>query len=112
MYTRSISDASSHAIKTSTCNINAHALQVVRHTGNVLRVELEVGVAGRAVLAVVLETVQVLVSLAADLAAVGLLFLHADCAGVRDRSRRVDDREGAVRILLELLVLMTMLEQG
>jgi hypothetical protein len=43
------------------------------------------------VLLVVLEAVQVLVSLAADLALVGLLLFHADRAGIRDRSHRIND---------------------
>lgn len=70
--------------------VHVHSLDVVGHTRHSGRVELEVGIAGRRVLAVVLETVQVLVALAADLAAVWLLFLHADSSGVRNRGGRVD----------------------
>ena len=100
MLARSVSDASSHAGQTSAGDVDAHTLHVVGHTRDVLGVELEVWVARRAVLAVVLEPVQVLVTLAAHLAAVGLFLFHADGAGVWDRGRRVDDREGAVRVLL------------
>ena len=60
-------------------------------------------------LAVVLETVQVLVAFAADLAAVGLLLLHADSPRVGNRGCRVNDGKGAVGVLLELLVLMAVL---
>ena len=63
-------------------------------------------------LAVVLETVQVLVAFAADLAAVGLLLLHTNSARVGNGCGGIYDREGAVGILLKLLVLMTMLEAG
>lgn len=51
----------------------------------------EIRVARWRVLLVVLEAVQVLVSLAADLALVGLLLFHADRAGIRDRSHRIND---------------------
>lgn len=60
-------------------------------------------------LSVVLEAVQVLVALPAHLAAIWLLFLHADGARVGDRRRRVDDRESAVGVLLQLLILVTVL---
>lgn len=50
--------------------------------GNV--VEVEVGIAGRRVIAMVFETVKVLVALAADLASIRLFLLHPDGARVRD----------------------------
>jgi hypothetical protein len=58
---------------------------------------------------VVFQTVQVLVALAAHFAAIRLLLLHADGSGIRDRSQRVDNRESAVFVLLQLLVLVTVL---
>ena len=63
-------------------------------------------------MAVVLETVQVLVAFTTDLTAVGLLLLHADGTRVGDGCGGIYNGESAVGILLELLVLMTMLEQG
>lgn len=59
--------------------------------------------------AVILQTVEVLVALAADFAAVGLLLLHANGAWIGDRSDGVDDGECAVVVLLKLLVLMAVL---
>jgi len=61
------------------------------------------------VCAMVLETVEVLVPLSAHLAAIRLLFLHADGAGIGYGSQRVDDREGAILVLLQLLVLVAVL---
>lgn len=60
-------------------------------------------------LAVVLQTIEVLVALETRIAAVWLLLFHADGAGVWDRCGGVDNGEGAVRVLLELLVLVTVL---
>ena len=63
-------------------------------------------------MAVVLETIQVLVALAANLATVRLLLLHADGAGIWNGCRRVDDGEGTIGILLELLILVAVLLAG
>ena len=57
----------------------------------------------------ILEPVEILVAFATEVTAVWLFLLHTDSAGVRDRSRGIDNRKRAVRILLELLVLMSML---
>lgn len=54
----------------------------------------------------VFKTVEVLVSLVANIAFVWLLFLHANCAGVGLIVLGVEDREGAVAILLQALILM------
>jgi hypothetical protein len=59
--------------------------------------------------AVVLEAVQVLVALSAVLAAVGLLLLHTQCTGIGGRSLGVNDGEGSVGVVVELLVGVTML---
>jgi len=69
----------------------------------------QLGVAVGSMGAVVLETVEVLVSLAANLTAVWLLFLHADSSRVGNGCERVDNRKGTVVVLLELLVLVTVL---
>jgi hypothetical protein len=45
----------------------------------------------------------------AILALMWLLFLHSSLARIRCRGLRVDNREGTVPILVQLLVLMTML---
>lgn len=92
-----------HALQSRACNIGVHALQVHRHAildhaGYVA--ELEIGVAGRGVLAMVFQAVKILVALAADFASVWFLFLHAHCAGVGDGGDRVDDREGTVGVFL------------
>ncbi len=63
-------------------------------------VELHLGVAGRGVLFVVFETVQVLVSLAADVALVRLLLLHAKGSRIRSGGLGVDDRECSVAVLM------------
>jgi hypothetical protein len=63
-------------------------------------VELHLGVAGRGVLFVVFETVQVLVSLAADVALVRLLLLHAKSSRIRSGSLGVDDGECSVAVLM------------
>lgn len=60
-------------------------------------------------LTVVFETVEVLVALAAHLTAIGFLFLHADGSRIWDRGCRINNGIGAVWVLLELLVLVTML---
>ena len=57
----------------------------------------------------ILEAVEILVPLAADFAAIGLLFLHADGARIWNRCGRVDDGKGAVRVLFELLILVAVL---
>lgn len=62
-------------------------------------VGVEVRVARRRVVTVVLEPVQVLVSLAADLASVRLFLLHAHRPRVGDGSDGVHDGEGPVAIL-------------
>ena len=51
----------------------------------------------------IFESVQVLVPLVAVLALMGLFLLHAQGARVWSRSLRVDNREGAVAILMQLL---------
>ena len=65
----------------------------------------------RGVGTVVLEPVKVLVTLAANLTAIGLLLLHSDSSRVGDGCQRIDYREGAVVIFLELLVLVAVLLQ-
>ena len=58
----------------------------------------------------IFETVEILVALAAHFAAVRLLFLHSQSAGIRRRGLGVDDRKGAVGIVVQLLVVVTVLE--
>ena len=48
----------------------------------------------------IFESVQVLVSLTADLALVWLLLLHAERAWVWRRCLRIDDRKGTVTVLM------------
>lgn len=57
----------------------------------------------------ILETVEVLVPLLAHIALVWLLLLHSLRAGVRSLSVRVDNRECAVAILVQPLVIVAML---
>lgn len=62
---------------------------------------------GSTMVTYIFESVQVLVPLTADLALVRLLLLHAECARVWRRCLRVDDGEGAVAVLVQLLRLVT-----
>ena len=57
----------------------------------------------------VFQTVKVLIPLVAVLALMRLLLLHSSLTRVRSRRLRVDDREGAVPILMQLLVLVAVL---
>lgn len=57
----------------------------------------------------VFEAVQILISLAAHLASVRLLLLHADGTGIWYGREGIDDGEGAVFVLLQLLILMAVL---
>lgn len=65
-----------------------------------MAIELHFWVAGRRVLFVVFETVQVLVSFAANIALVRLLLLHAKSTRIRSGRLRVDDRERSVSVLM------------
>lgn len=56
----------------------------------------------------VFQTVQVLVPFAASLAAERLLLLHAQGAGIGSASLGVDDGEGPIAVLMQLLRLMAM----
>lgn len=51
----------------------------------------------------VFETVQVLVALAANIALEGLLLLHTQSTGVRRARFWIDNREGTVAVLMQLL---------
>lgn len=53
--------------------------------------------------------VEILVSLATGFAAIRLLLLHADCAWVWYTRSRVDNRESAIDVLLQLLILVAVL---
>lgn len=61
-------------------------------------------------LPVVFEAIEVLVSLSADFASIRLFLLHPDCTRVRNAGDWIDDRECAVFVFLELLVLVAMLQ--
>jgi len=56
---------------------------------------------------VVLEPVQILVSLLADVALVRLLLLHTHSAGIWRLGVRVNDRKGAISVLMESLVVVS-----
>lgn len=74
-------------------------------------VQFKVRVTGRRVLAMVLQSVQVLIPFAADLAPVWLLFLHSNGSWVGNRCDRVNDGKRTVCVFLQLLVVMTMLKK-
>lgn len=59
---------------------------------------------------VVLEPVEVLVPLAADIALVRLFLFHAERSRIGGQCRRVDDGEGAVRVLLQILSIVAVLK--
>lgn len=80
-------DSVTHAIihthgKASSGDVDVHCLHAIGHLRDSNGVELEIGVTWRRVLTVVLETVQVLVSLATDFATIRLLLFHANSAGI------------------------------
>jgi fumarate reductase subunit C len=97
----------SHA---SACDVRCYiyALEVVSEAK---LSEFKFWVTMRRMSTVVLEPVEVLVTLSAHLAAIRLLLLHADGSGVRNRCQRIDYRERPVVVLLELLILVAMLLQ-
>ncbi len=55
----------------------------------------------------VFQPIQILVSLATDIAFVRLLLFHAESSWVGGRSLRIHDRKRAVSILMQLLRLVT-----
>lgn len=73
----------------SSGDVDIHGLHAVWHLGNRDRVEFEIWIAWWRVLAMVFQTVQVLVAFAADLTAVRLLLFHTDGTGVGDGRGRV-----------------------
>jgi len=60
----------------------------------------------------ILEAVEVLVSLAAVFTTVRFLFFHSQGSGVRRRSFRIHDGERSIGVVMELLVCMTVLSLG
>ena len=70
---------------------------------------MQIRIARQRVGLVVLQTIEVLVPLAARLAFVWLLLFHPHRAGIWRRCFWVDDGEGAVRIVVKALVIMAML---
>jgi len=70
---------------------------------------LDLRITRRAVVFVILQAVQVLVSLAACVAPVWFMFLHAYCPRVGRQGFRVDDTEGTVVICVEGLRVVAML---
>jgi hypothetical protein len=69
--------------------------------------ELEIRVAGKGMRLVVFQPVQVLVALSTCLAAKGLLLFHPQGSWIRRTCFRVNNRESAITIFVELLSLMT-----
>jgi hypothetical protein len=61
---------------------------------------------------VVLEAIQVLVSLLAHVALVWLFLLHSLCPRIWSLSVGVNNRECAVTVLMQSLVVVTMLMSG
>ena len=59
----------------------------------------------------VFQAVEVLVSFATCLALVGLVFLHAECAGEWLQCLGVDNAEGAIRVCVEGLCIVAVLLQ-
>ena len=57
----------------------------------------------------VLQTVKVLVTLTTDFAAVRLLLLHAEGTRIRGRRFRVNNREGTVGVVMQLLIVVAVL---
>lgn len=57
----------------------------------------------------VLQAVEILVALAADLTSIWLFLLHANSTGIWYRSKRVHNGERSILVLFKLLILMTVL---
>src|ERR1700761_6107477 len=90
--------------------MKTNELRGCRHGG--LPHHLHLRAARLVVLPVILEAIQVLVSLAAYLASVWLLLFHSDRSRIRHRSDRIDDGEGAVFVLDQFLVAVAMLQES
>lgn len=60
----------------------------------------------------VLEAIQVLVSFATHFTAIWLFLLHANSAWVWYRRGWIDNRKASVWVLFELLILVTVLDEG
>lgn len=56
----------------------------------------------------VFQAVQILVTLATNVALIWLLLLHAECAGIGRRCLGIHNGESPIAILMELLSLMSM----
>ena len=57
----------------------------------------------------VFQSVEILISLPTYLAPIRFFFLHAESARIGRAGRRIDDTERAVRILVQLLRIMSVL---
>ena len=91
--------------ETSSSNVCVDRNRTDRHT----HIVLELGVACRGMILVILETVEVLIAFAACFAFVRLLFLHSHRSRIWRKSCRVDDRVSSILILVKLLGVVAML---
>ncbi len=58
---------------------------------------------------VVLQAIEIFIALATRIALVWLVLLHAQCSRIRGRCFRIDDREGAISIVVQGLRVVAML---
>jgi len=112
--TKSIVSALKHgginATHASSCNVGILQVLKALHVGSQSKLlQRKLRIAVRSMRSVVLETVEVLISLPTYFAAVWLLLLHAHRTGIRNGGERVDNGEGTVVVFLELLILVAML---
>ncbi|KAJ8607468.1 hypothetical protein MRB53_040318 [Persea americana] len=77
------SGTTAEAHQPCTCYVGIQVVYIAHWAEQVGGIHLQLGIARRAVLAMVLQAIQVLVAFATELTTVGLLLLHADSARVR-----------------------------
>jgi hypothetical protein len=61
---------------------------------------------------VIFEAVQILVTFAADLAFVWLLFFHSEGSGIRRGGFGIDNRKCPISIVVKALIIVAVLEIG
>lgn len=58
---------------------------------------------------VVFKAVEILISLPTNFTAIGLLLFHSECSRVRGRRLRIDNGEGPISVIVQLLIVVAML---
>jgi hypothetical protein len=98
-----------HAHEPCSSNVNSHATHTSRVACRSTAIDLQFRIAGRRVLAMVFETVEIFVALLTDVASIGLFLLHSKRTGVGKRGGGINNGESSIFVLFQLLVLVAML---